>query len=120
MPPPGTRTAGSCSTALQGRGLLPEGAVPDLIAGESSTLALLREAVLTYLAQSPAALMEVRLEEIFGVAEQQNLPGTQTRASQLAAQAALDPGPNDSGPGTCPDCGPAECGSGSGKISVYA
>ena len=36
----------------------------------------LREAILDYLAQSEAALMEVRLEEIFGVADQQNLPGT--------------------------------------------
>ncbi|MHB9074240.1 MAG: 4-alpha-glucanotransferase [Desulfobaccales bacterium] len=56
--------------ALRGRGLLPEDAVLD------SSSVDLREAVLTYLAQSQAALMEVRLEEIFGVAEQQNLPGT--------------------------------------------
>ena len=34
-------------------------------------------AVLEYLACSEAALMEVRLEEIFGLPEQQNLPGTQ-------------------------------------------
>ena len=61
--------------ALQDRGLLPEAAGLDLGSGVSSSLPL-REAVLTYLAQSRAALMEVRLEEIFGVAEQQNLPGT--------------------------------------------
>jgi 4-alpha-glucanotransferase len=61
--------------ALQGRGLMPEDAVLNLGAGDSSTFAL-REAVLTYLAQSQATLMEVRLEEMFGVAEQQNLPGT--------------------------------------------
>ncbi len=36
----------------------------------------LRLAVLEYLAQSEAALLEVRLEEIFGWAQQQNLPGT--------------------------------------------
>jgi 4-alpha-glucanotransferase len=35
-----------------------------------------RLGVLEYLAQSPAALMEVRLEEVFGLTEQQNLPGT--------------------------------------------
>jgi 4-alpha-glucanotransferase len=56
--------------ALRGRGLLPENAVLD-----ASTMDL-REAVFTYLAQSQAALLEVRLEDIFGVAEQQNLPGT--------------------------------------------
>lgn len=56
--------------ALKGRGLLPEDA------GLGSNTLPLREAVLTYLAQSQAALMEVRLEDIFGVAEQQNLPGT--------------------------------------------
>jgi 4-alpha-glucanotransferase len=35
-----------------------------------------REGVLEYLAQSRAGLLEVRLEEIFGLTEQQNLPGT--------------------------------------------
>jgi len=38
-----------------------------------------RFGVLEYLARSRAALMEVRLEEIFGVPEQQNLPGTITQ-----------------------------------------
>jgi 4-alpha-glucanotransferase len=61
--------------ALKGRGLLSEGAAMDLEKGDSNTVNL-REAVLTYLAQSRAALMEVRLEEIFGLIEQQNLPGT--------------------------------------------
>jgi 4-alpha-glucanotransferase len=61
--------------ALQQRGLLPEGAAGPFEAGGPCPLEL-REAVLTYLAQSQAALMEVRLEEIFGVAEQQNFPGT--------------------------------------------
>jgi 4-alpha-glucanotransferase len=62
-------------SALQHRGLLPEGAAFAPGAGDSCSIEL-REAVLTYLAQSDAALLEVRLEEIFGVAEQQNLPGT--------------------------------------------
>jgi 4-alpha-glucanotransferase len=38
-----------------------------------------RFGVLEYLARSRAALMEVRLEEIFGAPEQQNLPGTTTQ-----------------------------------------
>jgi 4-alpha-glucanotransferase len=62
---------------LKHRGLLPEGAVFEPGAGDSCPLEL-RAAVLEYLARSEAALMEVRLEEIFGVPEQQNLPGTQT------------------------------------------
>jgi 4-alpha-glucanotransferase len=61
--------------ALQGRGLLPDGALFDPGARDCCPLEL-REAVLTYLAQSEAALLEVRLEEIFGAPEQQNLPGT--------------------------------------------
>ena len=36
----------------------------------------LRRAVLAYLGQSRAALMEVRLEELLGLTAQQNLPGT--------------------------------------------
>ncbi len=62
---------------LKHRGLLGEGAASVPEAGDPCPLEL-REAVLGYLAQSKAALMEVRLEEIFGVAEQQNLPGTRT------------------------------------------
>jgi len=62
--------------ALQGRGLLGPGATWDPGGGDACPPEL-REAVLTYLGQSAAALMEVRLEDIFGVAEQQNLPGTQ-------------------------------------------
>jgi 4-alpha-glucanotransferase len=60
---------------LNHRGLLGEGAAAVTEAGDSCPLEL-REAVLGYLAQSEAALMEVRLEEIFGMPEQQNLPGT--------------------------------------------
>jgi 4-alpha-glucanotransferase len=39
----------------------------------------MRFGVLEYIARSKAALMEVRLEEIFGVSYQQNLPGTTTQ-----------------------------------------
>ncbi|MEJ2672580.1 MAG: 4-alpha-glucanotransferase [Deltaproteobacteria bacterium] len=62
--------------ALKARRLLPEGAAlnPE---SRGANMQNLRDAVLTYLAESRAALMEVRLEDIFGVAEQQNLPGTQ-------------------------------------------
>jgi 4-alpha-glucanotransferase len=59
--------------ALHSRGLLseepgfsPPGPCPSPV----------RLGVLEYLAQSPAALLEVRLEEVFGFVEQQNLPGT--------------------------------------------
>jgi 4-alpha-glucanotransferase len=62
---------------LEHRKLLPDGAASKPEAGESCPREL-RQAVLEYLAQSEAALMEVRLEEVFGVPEQQNLPGTQT------------------------------------------
>jgi (1->4)-alpha-D-glucan 1-alpha-D-glucosylmutase len=61
--------------ALRRRGLLGEGAASDPEVGDSCPIDL-REAILDYLAQSEAALMEVRLEEIFGVPDQQNLPGT--------------------------------------------
>ena len=57
------------------RGLLPDAAAFSPMAGDACPREL-REAVLEYLAQSAAALMEVRLEEVFGVAEQQKLPGT--------------------------------------------
>jgi 4-alpha-glucanotransferase len=61
--------------ALKRQRLLPVSMEPPPVnrAADTSTL---REAVLTYLSGSRAALMEVRLEDIFGVAEQQNLPGT--------------------------------------------
>ena len=60
---------------LQHRGVLPDGAASKPEAGDPCPVEL-REAILDYLAQSEAALMEVRLEEVFGVPEQQNLPGT--------------------------------------------
>ncbi len=61
--------------ALQNRGLLPEkfGLPADPAA---SCPPVVRQGVLEYLAQSRAALMEVRLEEVFGFPEQQNFPGT--------------------------------------------
>jgi 4-alpha-glucanotransferase len=74
--------------ALRGRGLLGDGADFDLEAGDFCPLEL-REAVLDYLAQSEAALMEVRLEEIFGVPEQQNLPGTRQEHPNWRAKLPL-------------------------------
>jgi 4-alpha-glucanotransferase len=62
---------------MEHRGLLPDSAASKPEAGDPCPREL-RQAVLEYLAQSEAALMEVRLEEVFGVADQQNLPGTQT------------------------------------------
>ena len=61
--------------ALNQRGRLPEGfpSQPEALAPCPEEL---RKAVLAYLAQSRAALMEVRLEEVFSFPEQQNLPGT--------------------------------------------
>jgi 4-alpha-glucanotransferase len=60
--------------ALDHRHLLP----PDACADPQSVLCReeLKMAVVEYLAQSPAALLELRLEEIFNLPEQQNLPGT--------------------------------------------
>lgn len=59
-----------------------------------------REGVLEYLAQSPAALLEVRLEEVFGLTEQQNFPGTleehpnwRCRLSPAIEEMAWDPEP---------------------------
>ena len=60
---------------LRHRGLLPDDAACEPEAGDFCPREL-RQAVLEYLAQSEAALMEVRLEEVFGLPEQQNLPGT--------------------------------------------
>jgi 4-alpha-glucanotransferase len=61
--------------ALQGRGLLPDEAEarPE---PSSPCPPQVREGVLEYLAQSEAALLEVRLEEVFGWTDQQNFPGT--------------------------------------------
>ncbi len=58
--------------ALVHQGLLPPGynPPPDYCPEE------LRRAVLAYLGQSRAALLEVRLEDILGLTAQQNLPGT--------------------------------------------
>jgi 4-alpha-glucanotransferase len=61
--------------ALQGRGLLPDGRSIEAEPGDACPQEL-PGAVLEYLAQSESGLMEVRLEEIFGITEQQNLPGT--------------------------------------------
>ena len=42
------------------------------------------DAALGYVAQSPSPLMLAPLEDLLGLAEQPNLPGTDRRASQLA------------------------------------
>ncbi len=61
--------------ALKKRGLLPENEAP-LAEPAASCPPQVREGVLEYLAQSEAALLEVRLEEVFGLPAQQNFPGT--------------------------------------------
>jgi 4-alpha-glucanotransferase len=61
--------------ALENRGLL-ESPHPPVKSG-SPFSSEMREGVLEYLAQSPAALLEVRLEEVLGLTVQQNFPGTQ-------------------------------------------
>lgn len=61
--------------ALGSQGLLPTAVGTHSYSRESCPQEL-RFGVLQYLAQSEAALLEVRLEEIFGLADQQNLPGT--------------------------------------------
>ncbi len=61
--------------ALQGRDLLPEPVEPRPELGTPCPPAV-RAGVLEYLAQSAAALQEVRLEEVFGWPGQQNFPGT--------------------------------------------
>jgi 4-alpha-glucanotransferase len=60
---------------LQGRGLLPNGVESRPEPGAPCPPQV-RAGVLEYLAQSEAALLEVRLEEVFGWTDQQNLPGT--------------------------------------------
>jgi 4-alpha-glucanotransferase len=60
--------------ALDRRHLLPPGSCAD--PGAASCQEDLKTAVVEYLAQSRAALLELRLEEIFNFPEQQNLPGT--------------------------------------------
>jgi 4-alpha-glucanotransferase len=61
--------------ALKSRELLPAATAPMPFSRASCPQAC-RFGVLEYLAQSDAALLEVRLEEIFGLEDQQNLPGT--------------------------------------------
>jgi 4-alpha-glucanotransferase len=61
--------------ALKSRGLLPADA-PVALPAPGRCPEPLRLGVLEYLAQSRAALLEIRLEEIFGLPDQQNLPGT--------------------------------------------
>lgn len=58
--------------ALTREGLLPPGYVPP----PGSCPAEVRRGVLSFLARSRAALLEVRLEDLLGLTFQQNLPGT--------------------------------------------
>ncbi|MEJ5328706.1 MAG: 4-alpha-glucanotransferase [Desulfobaccales bacterium] len=61
--------------ALAAEGLIPAEELPRLAASPGLPPEV-RWAVLEYLARSRAALLEVRLEEVFGLLAQQNLPGT--------------------------------------------
>jgi len=61
--------------ALAAEGLLPAEDLPRLAASPGLPPEV-RWGVLEYLARSRAALLEVRLEEVFGLVAQQNLPGT--------------------------------------------
>jgi (1->4)-alpha-D-glucan 1-alpha-D-glucosylmutase len=53
-----------------------EGLVDSSTPAEGAASGALREAVHAYLARTPSAVMMVQLEDVFGVAEQANLPGT--------------------------------------------
>jgi 4-alpha-glucanotransferase len=66
---------GGMVAALEQRLLLPSGSCLQPLSPACPRN--LSAAVLEYLARSQAALLEVRLEEVFNVAAQQNLPGTQ-------------------------------------------
>jgi 4-alpha-glucanotransferase len=65
------------TTALERQGLLPPRANCQIEGGAACPVELCG-AVQEYVARSASALMEVRLEEIFGLPDQQNLPGTHT------------------------------------------
>jgi (1->4)-alpha-D-glucan 1-alpha-D-glucosylmutase len=71
------RDRGRLLAALAREGLLPDGSPVD--AHEASTLtSALATAVHAYLARTPCALLVVQPEDVFGVIEQANLPGTTT------------------------------------------
>jgi len=61
--------------ALDREGLLPPGTTPDPISVPEMTPALAR-AIAVFLARTPAKVMVVQLEDLLGVSEQVNLPGT--------------------------------------------
>lgn len=61
--------------ALEREGLLPEGASVDPVSLPEMTPALLRQ-LQAFLARSPARVLVVQLEDVLGVREQVNLPGT--------------------------------------------
>jgi (1->4)-alpha-D-glucan 1-alpha-D-glucosylmutase len=61
--------------ALEREGLLPPGATANPVSAPVMTTGF-AAAVQTYLARTPAALLAVQLEDVLGVKEQVNLPGT--------------------------------------------
>lgn len=61
--------------ALEHEGLLPEGASVDPVSLPEMTPILLRQ-LQAFLARSPARVLAVQLEDVLGVREQVNLPGT--------------------------------------------
>ncbi len=63
-------------TALDNAGLLPAGVSCDAIAATSVLDPVLATAVQTYLARTPSRLAVVQLEDLLGMQEQPNLPGT--------------------------------------------
>ena len=71
------RDRGRLLDALAREGLLPDGTPQDASAVPVLTPAL-AVAVQVYLARTPAALFVVQPEDVFGVREQANLPGTTT------------------------------------------
>ncbi len=62
--------------ALGNAGLMPAGAGYDEIAGQSAMGASLATAAQTYLALTPSRLAVVQLEDLLGMLDQSNLPGT--------------------------------------------
>jgi len=61
--------------ALESEGLLPEGATADPVSLPEATPALLH-GLQAFLARSPARVLVVQLEDVLGIREQVNLPGT--------------------------------------------
>jgi len=75
--------------ALEREGLLPPGVTvePASAPGMTAELAL---AVHAYLARTPASLMTVQMEDVFGELEQTNVPGTTTQHPNWRRKLALE------------------------------